>query len=220
MTQVAQDALEPDALDPAEGRAIEGNEPGLRERKKRATRRALQRAALELVAERGLDEVTVEQIAAAADVSPRTFFNYFATKEDALSTTDADALEELLAALAARPADEPPLLALRALNLQRAEQIAADTEFWRLRAKVITSYPEVGARLIGASIQADHRVAQVLAERMGVDVRTDPRPMLIAGAVTVAKRTAMGLWLASHQTRDLPGVLAECFDALTTLGES
>jgi AcrR family transcriptional regulator len=214
MTQVAEQQRE--IADP-EGRPAELSEPGLRERKKRATRRSLQRAALELVAERGLDDVTVEQIAAAADVSPRTFFNYFATKEDALSTMDAEALEELLTALAERPASETPLQALRAVNLHRAGQMAADTEFWRLRAKVIKGYPEVGARLVGASLQADHRVAQVLADRMRVDIRTDPRPMLIAGAVTVAKRTAMGLWLASHQTRDLPEVLTECLDALARL---
>ena len=192
-------------------------EPGLRERKKRATRRSLQRAALELVAERGLDDVTVEEIAAAADVSTRTFFNYFASKEDALSTTDPDVLAETLAALAARPPQESALGALQAVQLERARQVAGDTEFWRLRAQVIKHYPELGTRLIGASLAADHQVASVLAQRMGVDPRLDPRPMLIAGAATVAKRTAMGLWLADGQRRDFSDVLAECFQSLGEL---
>ncbi|WP_420114952.1 TetR/AcrR family transcriptional regulator [Pseudactinotalea sp.] len=188
--------------------------PGLRERKKRATRRSLQRAALELVAERGMDEATVEEIAAAADVSTRTFFNYFASKEEALSTTDPEALQETLAAIAERPPEESPLQALRTVQLQRAQQIAGDTDFWRLRAQVIKHYPELGARLVGASLAADHQVAVILAERLGVDPRIDPRPHLIAGVATVAKRTAMGLWLAGGQHRDFVEVLAECFDSL------
>lgn len=208
LRSVTQVAVAPEA---------EGHRQGLRERKKRATRRALQRASLLLVAERGMDDVTVEEIAAAADVSPRTFFNYFASKEEALSTMDPDALQETIVAIAARPREESALQAMRAVQLRRAEQIAGDTEFWRLRAQVIKHYPELGARLVGASLAADHQVAVVLAERMGVDTRTDPRPHLIAGAATVAKRTAMGLWLADGQHRDFVEVLAECFDNLAHL---
>lgn len=196
------------------------HEPGLRERKKRATRRALQRAALELVAEHGMDEVTVEQIAAAADVSPRTFFNYFPSKEEALAATDPEVLEETIATFLARPASESPLQALRAVSLERAAQMQIDTEFWRLRSKVVKAYPELGARLVGASIAADFRMAQAVAERMGVDPRIDPRPMLLAGATTVAKRTAMGLWLASDQQRDLVDTLTACYVELGHLDAS
>lgn len=194
-------------------------EPGLRERKKRATRRALQRAALRLVAEHGLDAVTVEEIAADADVSPRTFFNYFATKEDALSAVDPDATEENRAALAARPTDEPPLQSLRAVFLARAEQTASDIEFWRYRAAVAKAYPELFARVLGASVASDHAIAVVLAERMGADLRTDPRPLLLAGVTSVARRTAMQLWIAGGQQRNIVEVLAECFDRITELGE-
>lgn len=198
---------------------VEASEPGLRERKKRATRRALQRAALRLVAEHGLDDVTVEQIAAEADVSARTFFNYFGTKEDALSAIDAEAVDENCAALAARPADEPPLVSLRAVFVARAEEVAADTEFWRYRAAVAKAYPDVFARVLSASIASDYKVAAVLAERMGVDRHIDPRPGLLVGAASVARRTAMHVWLANGQDRPLVEVLEECFDRIAALAE-
>lgn len=195
-------------------------EPGLRERKKRATRLALQRAALELVSEHGREAVTVEQIAAAADVSTRTFFNYFATKDDALAATDPELLDEVCAAVTARPPDESPLRALREVSLDRGRQIAADTGFWKLRGEVIRAHPDLAARLVGASVAADHRVARALADRMGVDPRRDPRPLLVASAVTVAKRTAVEIWLATGQERDLIDILTDCLDALAHLDDA
>src|SRR5207249_11115573 len=85
--------------------------PGLRERKKRKTRWAIQEHALRLFAQQGYDATTVEQIAAAADVSPSTFFRYFPTKEDVVIEDEYDAL--IVAAMAAAPADLKPLPAIR-----------------------------------------------------------------------------------------------------------
>ena len=93
---------------------------GLRERKKLATRHALHEAALHLVAAHGLDGVSVDDIAARADVSPRTFFNYFATKDDAVVGLDPAGPAEQAAALAGRPASESAVEALRAVTRDRA----------------------------------------------------------------------------------------------------
>src|SRR5215211_4628627 len=93
---------------------------GLRERKKLATRLALHEAALRLVAERGLDRVSVDDIATAADASPRTFFNYFATKDDAVIGIDPTEPARLAAACAARPAHESAVEALRAVEREQA----------------------------------------------------------------------------------------------------
>src|SRR5690625_3166248 len=85
---------------------------GRREQKKLETRRAIRNAGLDLALENGLESLTVELIAHTAGVSPRTFFNYFASKEDALVTEAAEGASLLSAFLLERPAEEPPLQAL------------------------------------------------------------------------------------------------------------
>src|SRR5947209_19224736 len=93
--------------------SLEGVALGRRERKKRDTRKALSSAAVRLAAERGPEQVTIEDIAEAADVSIRTFFNYFSSKEEAIVGADADGQTILADRLLARPAKEKPLTALR-----------------------------------------------------------------------------------------------------------
>src|SRR5213082_1142822 len=93
----------------AQAREPQPAPPGgsLRERKKLATRQALGGAAMRLAIERGLDNVLVEDIAAAAGVSPRTFNNYFSSKQEAICSRMLDRTEQAAAALRKRPADEP-----------------------------------------------------------------------------------------------------------------
>src|SRR5215468_7264471 len=85
--------------------------PGLRERKKQKTRWSIQEHALRLFQEQGYEQTTVDQIAAAAEVSPSTFFRYFKTKEDVVIDDEYDPL--LLRLLAEAPPDQPPVTALR-----------------------------------------------------------------------------------------------------------
>src|SRR5262249_41621602 len=84
---------------------------GLRERKKAKTRAAIQRHALRLFRDHGYEATTVEQIAAAAEVSPSTFFRYFPTKEDVVLYDDFDPL--LIAAFEAQPPELTPMQAMR-----------------------------------------------------------------------------------------------------------
>src|SRR5580698_9545387 len=101
-----------DALDP--------QRPSLRERKKLATRRSIRRVALDLIAERGFAHVTVEDIAEAADISPRTFFNYFPSKEAALFGADPDRVAALRERVVRQAPGESALTALRQVLVAEA----------------------------------------------------------------------------------------------------
>src|ERR1700736_2430441 len=98
----------------------------LRERQKSAPRRSLRRAALNLVAERGFAHVTIEDIAEAADVSPRTFFNYFPSKEAALFGADPDRVAALRERVVRQSPGEPVLDALRMVMVSDAQTVAEE----------------------------------------------------------------------------------------------
>ncbi len=187
---------------------------GLRERKKAATRSALHEAALRLVAERGLDGVSVDDIAARADVSPRTFFNYFATKDEAVLGLDPAGLRRTAQALAERPADESTLAALRAVQRGQAEEMASESELWPLRLQVIEANPDLVGRLVTHFGEADRALASAVAERTGTDVGTDTLPTLLALTSGAVMRTAMHRWLTSGFTDSLPRLVDEAWDVL------
>ena len=106
---------------------------GLRERKKAETRDALVSAALRLADERGLEHVTVEDIATAAGVSPRTFFNYFPSKEDAIVGSSPAFTASVVEALCGRPDDEPPLESLRHAVHVSADHLESEPDAWFVR---------------------------------------------------------------------------------------
>src|ERR1700756_559132 len=124
----------------------------LRERKKLATRRLLRRVALDLIAERGMANVTVEDIAEAADVSPRTFFNYFPSKEAALFGSDPAKGIELRERIVHDSPGEPALEVLRAIMISGAQTVAEDLKDlggdpadWLRRMKVVRADPQLHA---------------------------------------------------------------------------
>lgn len=186
---------------------------GLRERKKRQTRHTLRMAALELVAERGLDAVTAEEIADAADVSPRTFFNYFASKEEALVGNDPALSAYLRDELLARPTQEPPLEALRRVFLDYADGFRFDREMWRLRLLVIDRNPSLLPGLMGATAELERVLAEAVAQRVGSPV-DDPYPALVVAAAAAAVRTATRHWGAREDGPDLVELIDASFGAL------
>jgi AcrR family transcriptional regulator len=188
----------------------------LRERKKQATRRALRRIALDLIAERGFAQVTVDDIAAAADVSPRTFFNYFPTKEAALFGASAGRLEALRDGIVHYAPGESALEALRQALVNEARARAADLSDlggdpvnWLRRMKSLHSDVHLRAALASHMAMVERVITEALAERLGTDSDRDPYPALLAAASTGVMRAAMGFWadgggaLALDQLTDL-----------------
>ena len=116
---------------------------GLRERKKADTRAAISRAALRLAIEHGPDAITVDDIAAAADVSPRTVFNYFATKEEAILGFDPNRNLEVGRSVLERPARESPLTTLRAAFVEIATGVPEVAEISRARVQLVRDHPQL-----------------------------------------------------------------------------
>jgi AcrR family transcriptional regulator len=187
---------------------------GLRERKKAATRLALHEAALRLVADQGLDNVSVDDIADRADVSPRTFFNYFASKDDAVMGLDP-AMPRLTAdSFRARPAEESPVDALRAVQRETAAEMARDPELWPLRMKVVDAHPVLVGRLTAAFGESERVLAEAIAARTGTAVDVDVYPTLLAAAQSSVMRTSLHRWLVSGFTASLPQLVDEAWDVL------
>jgi AcrR family transcriptional regulator len=193
----------------------------LRERKKLATRRALQRVALDLVAERGFAHVTVEDIAEAADVSPRTFFNYFPSKEAALFGVAADRCEDLRRRILDEAPGESAMTALRralaADSAARAEQIselAGDPADWVRRMKSLRDDPHLRAAQAAQLASTERVIAEALAERLGTDLATDPYPLLLAAAATAVTRASMAFWAGSGGTVSLEQITSLAGEAL------
>jgi AcrR family transcriptional regulator len=165
-----------------------------RERKKQQTREALIQAALALFEAKGYEHTAVREITDAVDVSERTFFRYFASKEDLALSFVRDGADALLAALAARPPAEDPLTALRRAFRESLDQITGDRDkpSYLSVLELIESTPTLLAAHLRYFHDHDEALVGVLARREGVDPDADPRPRIIAtlfaGLVSLAIR--------------------------------
>lgn len=191
-----------------------GETLGLRERNKLRTRQEIADATLRLATERGLEHVTVEQIAAAADVAPRTFFRYFDSKEDALLADHSDRTALLRHTLRNRPASEGPLTAVRAAILEVAGDLEDHRELMLCKIQLMDSNPTLHAQSLERMAELEQMIAEALAERSGVDLDEDYRPFIIAAAVCSAMRVAIDRWGASGGEGDLTALVARALDLL------
>jgi AcrR family transcriptional regulator len=175
-----------------------------RERKKLATRHALSSAALQLAVERGLENVTIEDITARADVALRTFRNYFANKYEAICAIAADRARQIGASLLARPASEPLREAIINAVLQHyqgAEQ--AFSQELMSAIKLVTSSPAIRGEYLKINVEMQDALAAAIAERTGADPGTDMYPQILAGAVTAATQVAIRRWFSADPPEPL-----------------
>ncbi|MGW7353074.1 TetR family transcriptional regulator [Streptomyces sp. NPDC054784] len=175
---------------------------GLRERKKQRTRDSLIRVSHELFVDKGYDETTVDEIADAVDVSQRTFFRYFASKEAVAFALQDEVEAQFIDAVADRPADEAPLRALRSAldaNWSRIgdaiQEVVPISVHMRL-SQVIETTPSLLAVQMRRASETEDRLVTVLATREGLDPREDPRPRVLVALFAGVMRAAGRQWSA------------------------
>jgi AcrR family transcriptional regulator len=154
---------------------------GLRERKKQQTREKIARVALELFAERGYDETTLADIAEAADVSPRTIFAYYESKDDILFCEEGAFMDRLKQMLEERPAGNTTIDAIR----EFFASIEPPDDQAMLRKKIVTDTPSLDMRLRAQHAQLEPMLVESIARDLGAGP-DDMRPLLIAASMTAA----------------------------------
>jgi AcrR family transcriptional regulator len=183
---------------------------GLRERKKQQTREAVSWAALRLAVERGLANVLVEDIAAEAGVSPRTFNNYFPSKAAAITWRHLDRARQTAAMLRGRPADEPLWEAITHAVLAHAggEHNSPDPD-WIAGVRLMLSEPELQGEFLKAGAAAERECAAAIAERTGTDAERDLYPRLVAAAIGASIQAANEQWLRADPPVPMAPLLRE-----------
>ncbi|MFG3437284.1 TetR/AcrR family transcriptional regulator [Nonomuraea sp. NPDC047897] len=183
---------------------------GLRERKKAETRQAVHEATLRLAVEFGLDNVTVEAIADAANISRRTFSNYFDSKEDALLYGDERRLGELVRHVRDQPAGQSAWQALRAAMKCLYDENGIPDREWLIRTKLAKRHPSLLARQLANHVRLENELTQALAGRAAGGIPAE----VITAAFLAGLRVATQLWIADGETRNLQEVTDQVLDQI------
>jgi AcrR family transcriptional regulator len=170
-------------------------EPGLRERKKAATRQALHEAALRLALEHGPDRITVDAIADEAGVSRRTFSNYFANKEEALFHGDLRRMRALADLVRARPAGESPWAALTAAAEEHYADLGDLDPEWVARGRLVRRHPSLAAAQVQTFATMESALAAEVAARLEDQDPLGVRAKLVAATFMAVLRVSLNVWL-------------------------
>lgn len=153
------------------------------------THRAIAEAASRLFAERGYEETTIADIAEAADVSPRTFFSYFPSKDDVVFAEMDERISQVRRRVADRPAGETPLQTMRTSSLEMMRAIAAEGgEHTAVQMRLILDHPGLRAKALTRLQDAEDEIAERLTEIPELD---EIDSVVIAGAIFGALRATI-----------------------------
>lgn len=192
---------------------------GIRERKKLATRTAVRDAALRLAVRHGVEHVTVEQIAAEADIALRTFFNHFPSKEHAIVAASAAGADALVAAFRARPPGESVLRAVGAAVVEVLERTDAASRDHLRALRLIRTAPSLVPHQLAILAAQEKALAAAITERLGPDPQPPIYPALCAAAALAALRVVLDRWLDSWPDPAAPPIDALRADVDAALGE-
>jgi AcrR family transcriptional regulator len=169
-------------------------ETGLRQRKKRETLEALHEAALNLALERGVDKVTVNDIAVRADVSPRTFFNYFETKEDAILGISSSATAEVLAGFSASQRLEGSAIdvVVELVWLLLVGSIISEDTL-EARMELLRTHPSLSRRSFDRIAEMEAELIKALDAHLSADLDAESQPTRHE-YVMVLLSTGLGIW--------------------------
>jgi AcrR family transcriptional regulator len=175
------------------------------------------REAWDLFARQGYEATTVAQIAEAASISRRTFFRYYASKEDVLVETTDELAEELLGEVARRPAHEAPLLAIhRALLPVARKWLVEDAALSRAVIRLLRESRTLRRAMLERHARMEERLAALLARRLGVKRKRDSRPALLAFLARAMVDTAFNVWY-DQRRKDVDALVDELFRSLAAL---
>jgi AcrR family transcriptional regulator len=184
---------------------------GLRELKKTRTRQAVQQAAMQLFDQQGYAATTVEQIAAAAEISTATFYRYYSDKEDIVFGADDRALVEEV--MTARPPDETVAASLRALFQRLAAEFEADKDAVIVRLRLMNGVPGLQARRWASRQKTADLLARLLAPRTHTGPE-DHELRLAIGVALAAEYETLYYWARTGGTCPLDGLLADALEKI------
>ena len=178
----------------------------LRDRKRHQTRQALERAAVKLVSENGLDKTTIEAISSQANVSPRTFFNYFDTKEDALlGLHDVVISDEIIAACLKHRVDNNLKVAVTTLIMHIIEPSLTNHSIFKQRRQLIQQHPQLLERQVNrmslVSRQLNKAVRQI-ADELGQTKLSETDAEILLALCSSGVRVVIRAWISSGKTID------------------